>query len=185
MGLPVAISCFACSSVSLRGSVSCSVILPVLVELLDRRFVGDRDGVHVAPFVAHADLEHRHAVRRLVHRLEVPDDVLVVRHVPGLARDVAEELQRSRHLVGRRQVIDQLGQDARIGRGRLDLRAIVRIELLRGGRLRLGVNARCRGHRSRRQAQSHRQAAAAAAVTGRSSSYPPGNVQPGERNGGK
>ena len=44
--------------------------LPVLVELLDRRLVGDRERDHVAPFVALADLEHRHARRRLVERLE-------------------------------------------------------------------------------------------------------------------
>ena len=106
--------------------------LPVLVELLDRRFVGDRDRDHVAPFFGLADLQHRHAVRRLVERLEVADDVLVVRQLARLARDVAEELQRRRHLVRRRHVIDQLGQDARIGGRRLDLGGVVGVELLRG-----------------------------------------------------
>ena len=108
--------------------------LAVLVELLDRGFVGDRDREHVPPFVAHADLQHRHAIRRLVERVEIADDVLVVRQLAGLTGDVAEELQRRRHLVGRRHVIDQLGQDARIGGRRLDLGRVVGVDLLRGGR---------------------------------------------------
>ena len=127
-------SCFACASVSLRGSVSCAVICRYLSSCLIVASSATAIAEHVAPFVADADLEHRHAIRRLVERIEVAGDVLVVGHVPRLAGDVAEELQRRRHLVGGRHVIDQLGQDARVGRGRLDLGGVVGVELLRTAR---------------------------------------------------
>ncbi len=132
--------------------------LAVLVELLDRRFVGHRDREHVPPLVAHADLEHRHAIRRLVERVEIPDDVLVVGQLAGLTGDVAEEFQRRRHFVGGRHVIDQLRQDARIGRRRLDLGRVVGVELLRPRHRRHGLGREPRdaaGRRGRARQRAH------------------------------
>jgi hypothetical protein len=126
--------------------------LLVLVELPDRCFVGHCDGDHVAALVSDADLEHRHPLRRLVERVEIARDVLVVRHVARLARDVSEELQRRRHLVGGRQVIDELGHDPGIRGGSLDLGGVVGVELLR----RRGLAIRLREHAGRaRASQRH------------------------------
>ena len=66
----------------------------------------------------------------------------------GLAGDVAEELQRRRHLVRRRQVIDQLGGDARVGQVLLDERGVFGVVLLRR-RLRLRRRRRPRRERDR------------------------------------
>jgi hypothetical protein len=119
--------------------------LLVFVELFDRRLVGNRDRDHVAPLVGHADLEHRDTLRRLVERVEVTCDVLVVRHVPRLARHIAEELQRRRHLVGGRHMVDELGENPRIGGGCLDARRVVGIELLRRRRGALRLRERAGG----------------------------------------
>ena len=156
-------SCFACASVSLRGSVSCAVICRYLSSCLIVASSATAIAEHVAPFVAHANLEHRHAVRRLVERVEVAGDVLVVRHVPRLSGDVAEELERRWHLVGRRHVIDELGQDARIGRCRLDLRGVVGVDFLRGGRRRFRLredSRRADPRREQRQRGRDRQSGA-------------------------
>ena len=95
----------------------------VLVELLDRRLVGDGEQHHVAAFFGLADRPHRDAIGRLVERLVVALDVLGVGQLAGRAGHAAEELQRRRDRVGRRQVIDELGADARILRVFLDLRS--------------------------------------------------------------
>ena len=102
----------------------------VLVERLDRRLVGDRDEDHVAPFLALADRPHRHAIRRLVDGGEVAMDVGRPGQLARRARHVAEELQRRRHRVGRRQVIDELGRDPRILEVLLDLRGVLGVDLL-------------------------------------------------------
>src|SRR5205809_1041447 len=82
--------------------------------------VGVRERDHVAPFFTLPDPEEFHAGRRLLERLVVANDVGVIREVAGFAGHVAEELQRRRHRGRHRHVIDELGDDARIGRRLLD-----------------------------------------------------------------
>ena len=129
--------------------------LLVLVELLDRRFVGDRQRDHVAPFVALSDPEQLHPRRRLLERLVVADDVGVIGELAGLARHVAEELQRRRHGGRHRHVIDQLGRDARVRRRLLDPRGVLLVQLLRASRCSAGPPGR--GHRRRRRNTTSRQ----------------------------
>ena len=108
--------------------------------------------VHVAPFITHSNLEERRTRRRLIKRIEIANDVPVVRHMSRLAGNVAKELQRGRDFVGRRQMIDQLGQDARIGGCGLDSCRVVGILFLRrrcGLRLREHAGRACAGGRQR------------------------------------
>jgi len=107
--------------------------LPVALEAGDGRLVGDEDHDHVAAFLALADAQQLHARRRLLERLHVAEDVLVVRQLVRCTRDPAEELQRRRHRCRRRQVIDQLGDDPRVLGVLLDLRGVLGVDLLRRG----------------------------------------------------
>ena len=105
-------------------------LIAVLLEVLDRRLVGDRQRDHVAAFFGLADLPVARARRHFGELLVVAMNVLRVGQLAGLADDAAEELERRRHGVGRRQVIDELGRDPRILQGLLDLRGVLLVDLL-------------------------------------------------------
>jgi hypothetical protein len=131
----------------LRGDVA------ILVELLDRRLVGDGERDHVAPFFTLAEPEQLDPRRRLLQRFVVADDIGVVGEMAGLAGHVAEELQRRRHGRRDRHVIDELGDDARIGRRLLDPGGVVLVQLLRRGRHPRPLRVRGRRNRRHREQQ--------------------------------
>ena len=74
----------------------------VLVDLFDRRFIGDRQGDHVAAFFGLADVPHRDAIRRLVDGFVVAVDVFRVGQLARSSDNPSEKLERRRHRVGRR-----------------------------------------------------------------------------------
>ena len=102
----------------------------VLVDLLDRRLVGNREQHHVAAFFCFADLPHRDPIRSFVERLVVPLNVLRVREFARRARHAIEEFERRGNRVGGRQVIDQLGADPGILRVLLYFRGVLLILFL-------------------------------------------------------
>ena len=121
----------------------------VLVERLDRGFVRDREQDDVAPFFRRADLPVLGASgSRLRERFVVAIDVLGVGQLAGCADRASEELQRRRHRIGRRQVIHELGRDARILQVLLDRLGVFLVDLLRlfrRGFLRLETGAEDKG----------------------------------------
>ena len=132
----------------------------ILVELLDRVLAADREQDDVAPFFGGADLPVlRAGRRRLRQRLVIAVDVLRVGQLTRRADGAAEELERRGHGVGRRQVIDQLGGDARILQVLLDRAACTpRRSSGAAGFGRLGL----RGERRRGQPSSRRRRSRAA-----------------------
>ena len=119
----------------------------VLVDLLDRRFVGHREQHHVAAFLGLANRPHRDAIGGFVERLVVALDVFRVGQLARRARHAAEELQRRRNRVGRRKVIDELGADPRVLRVSLIFAVYSSSSFWLGGlwtRLRDGPQARRR-----------------------------------------
>ncbi len=109
----------------------------VFRQLLDRRLVGDREQDHVAALLGLAERPHQRAIGGLVDRLEIAMDVFRIRQLAGRPDDAAVELERSGHAVRRRQVIDQLGADPRVGHVFLDLRRVLGVDLLRRRRPRV------------------------------------------------
>jgi len=106
-------------------------LIAVLLERLDRRFIGDRQRDDIAPFFGLADREIARARRHLGELLVVAMNVFRVGELAGLADVAAEELHRRRHRVGGRQVIDELGRDPGILQRLLDLRGVFSVDLLR------------------------------------------------------
>ena len=139
----------------------------VLVERLDGRLVSDGEEHHVAAFFALADRPVLEARRGLRQRLVVALDVLRVGQLAGRAGNAPEELQRRRHLVAGRHVVDQFRADSRVLRVLLDQLRVRLVDLL-GGRGLLGLQRQ--GHGGRRH-QDHDEQRAGAEQAGRSSGH--------------
>ena len=105
-------------------------LIAVLLEVLDGRLVGNGQRHHVAALFAGADLPEPCARRHLRQLLVVAVNVLGVGQLARLADEAAEELERCRHGVRRRQVIHQLGGDPRVLQGLLDLGRVLRVDFL-------------------------------------------------------
>ena len=129
-------SCLATASLVLRGSVSCAVMSLNFCRLAIVASSATAS-VHLAPFLGLANRPELHALGGLLERLVVPNDVLVIGELVVLARNVAEELQRRRHvrIVRQRHVIDQLGQDPLVRRVFQDLLGVGVVNLLAPARL--------------------------------------------------
>ena len=104
----------------------------VLVEVLEVGLVADGDDHLVAAFLGLADHPELHPGRGLGQLLVVALDVLGVGQLSGRAGNAAEELQRRRHGVRRRHMVDKLGGEARVDQVLLDERAIGLVLFLSG-----------------------------------------------------
>jgi hypothetical protein len=108
-------------------------LVAVFFERLDRRLIGDRQRDDVAAFLGGADLPVARARRHFRQLLVVAMNVLRVGELSCLPDITAQEFQRRRHGVRRRKMIDQLGRDPRVLQRLLDLRGVLRVDLLRRG----------------------------------------------------
>ena len=92
-----------------------------------------RDGreEHLAAPLALADGPHLHPRGRRGERAEVGVDVFRVRELLGRADDIAQRLLRRGDGVRRGQVVDELGEEERLGRVLADLRGVVGVDRLR------------------------------------------------------
>ena len=140
----------------------------VLVDRLDRGFVGDRGHDHVAPFLGLSDVPDGHAIRRLVERGKVAMDVGGMGEDAGRPGHVAEKFERRGYRIGGRQVIDELGRNPRVREVFLDLGGVLAVRLLSGGGglSRLRVEARAGGGKRDGTRERGHEARTAVHVTG-------------------
>ena len=109
----------------LRGDLFVAVDPPEVLLARD----GRED--HLAALLALADGPHLDPRGRRGERAEVGVDVLRVRELLGRADDIAQRLLRRGDGVRRGQVVDELGEEERLGRVLADLRGVVGVDRLR------------------------------------------------------
>ena len=114
MGLPILMSSWACSSVSLARVAELGEDVLVLIEVLDGGLVGDGEDDLVAAFLGLADLPEFGARGGFGEGFVVAVDVLGVGQFAGLAGNAAEEFEGRGDGVGRGHVVHQFGGDARV-----------------------------------------------------------------------
>ena len=113
----------------------------VSIELRNRRFISDRDEqLFPSLLTLFGRGENLDAGSSLLEFAIVAIQILGVSQVSRLADRIAENLVRRWHFVRRRQVIDKLSHEVRLGRVLFDLRGVSCVDgTSRSARLRFGL----------------------------------------------